>query len=36
MLSFMGEDQLGKLGKIGKLATFTYQKRILENPKCQV
>ena len=30
MLSFMGQGQLGKLGK---LATFVCEKRISENPK---
>ena len=30
MLSFMGQGQLGKLHK---LATFAYQKRISENPQ---
>ena len=31
MLSFIGQGQLGKLGK---LATFACQKRISENPNC--
>ena len=33
MLSFMGQGQSDKIGKIGKLAIFACEKRISENPK---
>ena len=36
MLSFMNQGQLQKLGKLGKQATFTYQKRILKKKEAQL